>query len=135
MGKVKNVKRIAIGAAVAGAAGYLAGVLTAPSSGKKMRKELKKTAGTSMDEVEKELNNLQVELSDLVQEAKNRSDDLGGRAQKKFGHALEGAHASKNKLRDVLSAVHKGQADDKDLDRALADAKRALYHLKDFIKK
>ncbi|MEO7364397.1 MAG: YtxH domain-containing protein [Candidatus Saccharimonadales bacterium] len=37
----KTTKKLAIGAAIAGAAGYLAGVLTAPKSGKATRDDIK----------------------------------------------------------------------------------------------
>lgn len=136
MGKSSNaLRKIAVGAAVAGAAGYIAGVLSAPKEGKKTRKELKKTAEFSVTEVEKQLKQLHGELGDLVGQAKNGGDDVSDKLQKKFGGALANAHTAKDKLREVLSSVHEGQANDKDLKKALQDARRSLEHLKHFIKK
>lgn len=132
----KNIlKKLAIGAAVAGAAGYVAGVLTAPAEGKKTRKQLKKTAELSVTEVEKQLKQLHSELGDLVDEAKNGGADLSGRMQTKFSGALSNAHAAKDKLREALSSVRDGEASDKDLKKALEDARHSLEHLKRFIKK
>lgn len=133
MGKVKTAKRLAVGAAIAGAAGYIAGLLSAPASGSKTRKDLKKSAEGSINDVEKQLKSLHTELGELVESAKLSSDELSGRAQKKFSEALDNAKSSKDKLREVLSAVHEGEAEDSDLQRALKDAKHAINHLKDFL--
>jgi gas vesicle protein len=130
-----TLKKIAIGTAVAGAAGYLAGVLSAPKEGKKTRKELKKSADRSMAEVEKQLKELHTELADMLTDTKKQGDKISGSTQKKFGKALDGASSAKDKLREVLSSVHEGEASDKDLKRALEDAKRSLKHLKEFLKK
>ena len=129
------LKKLAVGAAVAGAAGYVVGVLTAPAEGKKTRKNLKKSANGSIADAEKQLKQLHSELGDLVNDVKDNGDELSGRMQKKFGSAVDGAHKTKDKLRDVLSSVHEGEASDKDLTKALEDARRSLDHLKQFIKK
>ena len=135
MGKSSAFKKIAVGAAIAGAAGYVVGVLTAPNEGKKTRQQLKKTADRTMSDAERQLKQLHSELGDLVETAKSSSDDMSGRMQKKFGDAVDNARDAKNKLREVLSAVHEGEASSKDLNRALEDAARAIDHLKQFLKK
>lgn len=138
MAKTKTssaLQKIAIGAAVAGAAGYIAGVLSAPGEGKKTRSELKKTAGKNVTDVEKQLKELHTELGSLMGQAKANGDDISDKTQKKFTTAIDSAHSAKDKLREVLSSIHEGEASDKDLKRALEDAKRSLDHLKHFIKK
>lgn len=135
MGKAGTFKKIAIGAAIAGAAGYAVGVLSAPTEGKKTRKKLKKSAERGVSDIEKQLKRLHSDLGDMVSQAKDSSDDMSGRAQKKFMSAVEGARDAKDKLRDVLSAVHEGEASDKDLQKALEDARRTLSHLKQYLKK
>lgn len=135
MAKSDTLKKLAVGAVIAGAAGYVAGVLTAPSEGKKTRKKLKKSAERSVGDVEKQLKQLHRDLGELVSDAKDNSDELSGRAKKKFSSAVEGARDAKDKLRDVLSAVHEGEASDKDLQKALEDARRTLNHLRQFLKK
>jgi len=133
MGKI--AKRIAIGAAVAGAAGYLAGLLTAPKSGKETRDELKQSRANSMSEVEKQLKLLHTELGKLVDETKETSNDMSDKAQKEFKKLVDTAKDSKEKLREVISAIHEGEAADKDLNNALSDAQRAIAHIKDYLKK
>ena len=133
MGKI--AKRLAIGAAVAGAAGYLAGLLTAPKSGKETRAELKQSGVASMSEVEKQLKLLHTELGKLVDETKDSSNDMSDKAQKEFKKLVESAKDSKEKLREVISAIHEGEAADKDLNDALSDAQHAIEHIKDYLKK
>jgi len=133
MGKI--AKRLAIGAAVAGAAGYLAGLLTAPKSGKETRAELKQSGAASMSEVEKQLKLLHTELGKLVDETKDTSNDMSDKAQKEFKKLIDSAKDSKEKLREVISAIHEGEAADKDLNDALSDAQHAIEHIKDYLKK
>lgn len=128
-------KKFAIGAAIAGAAGYVAGVLSAPGEGKKTRKKLRKNAESSITEFEKQLKQLHTELGDLVGQMKNDGTTQSDKAQKKFSSAIDNAHGAKDKLRDVLSSIHEGEASDKDLKKALEDARHALDHLKKFIRK
>lgn len=135
MGSKKVLKGVAIGAAIAGAAGYIAGVLSAPAEGKKTRKKLQKTAVASMGEAERQLKALHTELGELVSEAKTHSGKMSDHAQKKLNGALDNARLAKDKLRGVLSAVHEGEASDKDLSNALEDARRSLEHLKQYLKK
>lgn len=132
MGKAK---KIAIGAAIAGAAGYMAGLLTAPKSGRETRDDLKKAANQGVSEAEKQLKNLHTDLGKAVDEAKTRGEELGGKAQKELRELADKAKDNKEKVREVLSAIHEGDANDKDLKSALVDAKHALDHLKDYLKK
>lgn len=131
----KTAKAIAIGAAVAGAAGYVAGLLTAPQSGKKTRREFIKSAGDNASSVEKQLEALHGELGNLVDEAKGRGDDLGSKAQKELRKLVDSARDSKDKAREVMGALQDGTASDKDLKNAIADAKHTVDHIKDYLKK
>ena len=131
----KRTKRFAVGAVVAAAAGYVAGILTAPKSGKETRKDIKDTAVRGYGMAEKELKVLHTELSKLMDEAGKKATDLKGSAQKNLDKAVTGAKVAKEKARDLLSAIHEGDADDKDLDNAVKEAKKAADHLKSFLKK
>jgi gas vesicle protein len=135
MGKANTVKKLALGAAVAGAAGYVVGILTAPAEGKKTRAQLKHTAESGVSDIEKQLKQLHSELGDLVDNAKDGVSELNGRTQKKFSSAIDGAKDAKDKLRDILSMVHEGEATDKELKKALQDARHSIDHLKQYLKK
>ena len=131
----KRTKRFAIGAVVAAAAGYVAGILTAPKSGKETRKDIKDTAVKTYTVAEKELKVLHTELSKLMEEAGKKANDFKGAAQKNLDKAVETAKVAKEKARELLSAVHEGDADDKDLENAVKEAKKAVEHLKSYLKK
>ncbi len=131
----KRTKRFAIGAVVAAAAGYVAGILTAPKSGKETRKDIKDTAVRTYNAAEKELKTLHTELSKLMDEAGKKANEFKGGAEKNLHKAVEAAKVAKEKARELLSAVHEGDADDKDLDNAVKEAKKAAEHLKSFLKK
>jgi gas vesicle protein len=131
----KRTKRFAIGAVLAAAAGYIAGILTAPKSGKETRQEIKNTALKTYKAAEKELKELHTELNKLIGEASKKAGELKGTAQKNFDKAVDGAKAAKEKARELLSAVHEGDAEDTDLKQAVEEAKKAAAHLKSFLTK
>jgi len=131
----KRTKKFAIGAVVAAAAGYVAGILTAPKSGKETRQDIKETAAKTYKTAEKELKELHTELSKLMDQAGKKAGEFKGVAQENLDKAIAGAKVAKEKARDLLSAAHEGSADDKDLDTAVKEAKKAVEHLKSYLKK
>lgn len=131
----KSTKRIAIGTLVAAAAGYVTGILTAPKSGKETRKDIKDTTEKTINDAEKQLKKMHTELGDLLKQAKTRADKLKGEAREELETVVRGTHTAKEKARDILSAVHEGDADDKDLKKAIGDARKAIDHLKSYLAK
>jgi gas vesicle protein len=131
----KASKSLAIGTFFAAIAGYIAGILTAPKSGKETRKDIKETAAKSISVAEKELKQLHTELSELIASAKEMASKLSGNAKVELNEAIEKSKQAKEKAREILSAVHEGDTDDKDLKKAIDDSKKAASHLKDYLKK
>jgi gas vesicle protein len=133
---MKNApKKFAVAAVVAAAAGYIAGILTAPKSGKETRTDIKDGVEHGVAEAEKQLKKLHTELNTVISEAKATSAELKGRAQEDLERATAAAQTVKEKARQLLSAVHEGDADDKELRKAIQDAGKAVEHLKSFLKK
>jgi gas vesicle protein len=132
MGKGKNV---AIGAAIAGAVGYVAGILTAPKSGKETRKDIHDTAIKAKVEAEKQLKKLHSQLNDLLKQGKEVSAKLSGKGKEDWEKLAAAAVASKDKVRAVLSSIHEGGTDDKDLQKAIKDAAAAVDSLKSYLAK
>lgn len=128
-------KRLAVGTLIAAAAGYVAGILTAPKSGRETRQDIKDTTAKAISEAEKQLKKLHTELNDLLEQVKSGADKAKGEAKKDFDAAIDFAKQAKEKARDILSAVHEGDADDKDLKQAVQDAQKAVDHLKTFLKR
>lgn len=134
MGK-NSAKKFAIGAAIAATAGYVVGTLTAPKSGKEARKDIKDTASKGVAEAEKQLQNVQDELKGLLDDASDRGEKLSKKAKEEYGDVLAKADTAKSKTREVLTALRKGTADDKELQRSLNDAKDAIKHLRKYLSK
>jgi gas vesicle protein len=133
--KSSNAKTMAIGAAIAAVAGYITGVLTAPKSGKETRDDIKNTANKGLTEAERELKKLHTELNELITDVKEKGGDLSDKTSKELSAVVEKAKAAKEKTRDVLSAIHEGDAEDKDLQKAISEANKSLEHLRSYLKK
>lgn len=130
-----TLKKIAIGSGIAAVAGFIAGVLSAPKSGKETRKDLKTMADKSISEAEKDLKTAHTELTKIINDTKKRGGKTTKKAEKELGAIVDKAKDTKEKAREVLSAVHEGDATNKDLKKAIQDANRAIAHLKDYLKK
>lgn len=130
-----STKRFALTTLIAAAAGYITGILTAPKSGKETRKDIKDTTEKTIHEAEKQLKKLHTELNDLMADVKKGADKAKGEAKKDFDAAVDFTKQAKDKAREVLSAVHEGDADDKDLKKAVQEAQKAVDHLKSFLKR
>lgn len=132
MGKAK---KFALGTLFAAAAGYIAGILTAPKSGKETREDIKETAVKGKTEAEKQLKKLHTELNTILGQAKEQADTLKGKAREDFEVAVQRTQSMKDKAREMLSAFHEGDADDKDLRKAIDDANKAIEHLRKYLTK
>lgn len=130
-----TAKKVAIGGATAAVIGYVAGILTAPQSGKETREDIKEGAGKGLAEAEKQLKKLHTELDKTIQQAQTTSADLRGKAKAELNDLVDKAKDSKEKAREVLSAVHEGEAADEDLSKAVKQANNALKNLKKYLKK
>ena len=130
-----NGKKWAIGTIIAGIVGYIAGILTAPKSGKETRKDIADTAVKAKNEAERRLKELHSELSKLIDQSKVQLTKLTAEAKKDLAAAVDKAQKAKEKARQILSGFHEGDAGDKDLQAAIKEADQAISHLKSFIKK
>lgn len=131
----KETKRFAIGAAIVGAVGYLAGILTAPKSGKETREDVKNTAVKAKREAEKDLKKLHSEVIKQIERAKGVGKKLKDEHKPEFDKAVAKAVSAKDKAREMLTALHEGDADDKDLKTAIKDVTDAVSHLKSYLDK
>jgi len=131
----KNLRRLAVGSGLAAVAGYFAGILTAPKSGKETRKDIKVAAERSRIQAEKELKSLHTELDKVIKDAKANGGKLGIKAQKELNELVDKAKDTKEKTREVISAIHEGDAEDQDLKRAVRNANLAIKNLRKYLKK
>ncbi len=130
----KNVKKLAATTLFAAIAGFITGLLTAPKSGKETRQDIKNTANKAKTEAERNLKNLHSELSQLVNQGQAKAKSLKSKTREELQAAVEKGSVAKDKAREMLSALHDGEAEDKDLQKAVTESKKAINHLKKFIK-
>lgn len=128
-----GTKKLAIGAAIGVVTGFVAGILTAPKSGKETRADIKNTASKVTAEAEKQLKNMYTELTETINKAKALAKSEGAKVKKELLKALASAEATQQKVREVISAVRDGEAGHPELDKALKDADKAKEHLKKFL--
>ncbi len=133
--KNSNLRKLIVGTAVAAAAGYVAGVLTAPKSGKETREDIKEAAKRRRDEAVGQLKHLQDELDKVMEQAKGRMDKLSSKAKVELQEALNKARHTKDKTGEVIHAVRHGDAEDYDLKQAIKSAQSSIDNLKDYLKK
>jgi gas vesicle protein len=131
----KRSTNMAVGAVLLAGIGYMAGVLTAPKSGKETRKDIQRAALRAKSEAELRLKELNVELGDLIEQGKHKAKDVKESAKGEYVDMLGHAQFARQKARELLSALHEGDAEDKDLKRAINEVNKAIDHLKTYLKK
>ena len=132
--KDHTVRKVAIGSAIAGAAGYLAGILTAPKSGKETRGDIADKADDVKGSAEEQIDQLNDELKDLIKSAKVKTIALSSNARAEFNEAVIRAKDAQNKATQVLKAVKSGQAEDPELNKAVKQSRLAIKNLGKFLK-
>jgi len=132
---MKKSTKFAVGTALAAGLGYVAGVLTAPKSGKETRKDIQNQAIKARNESEKKLKELNAELSKLMTTVKSKAQTANSGAKAELQKALKVAGAAKERGREILSAFHEGESEDKDLQKAVDEVHSAIDHLKEYLDK
>ncbi|HEX5797132.1 MAG TPA: YtxH domain-containing protein [Candidatus Saccharimonadales bacterium] len=132
---MKREGKLAIGAAIAAGVGYVAGLLSAPRSGKRTRKKLAKSANQAKIDSEKQLKKLYGELNVLLSDADAKLKKAKKGAAAELKKRVAAAKDTKEKVKLILSALHSGEADDPDLQKMIAEAKNAKADLAKFLKK
>lgn len=128
-------RKIAVGAAIAGVAGYITGILTAPKSGKETRKDIKDKAGEVMAKLIEEVKVAQAELNKMLHMAKEKGLALNANAREGFNEAVIRAKDARNKSATVLKAVKAGKSDERELDLALKNLRLSMKNLGKYLKK
>jgi gas vesicle protein len=131
----KWLKKVTEGAIFGAVVGFMAGILTAPKSGKQTRADIKSATQHSIVQAEKKLKEAHTELSDLIEKARKILADDKGRADKQLDEAVKEAQKVKQKVRELLSILHEGDVEDEELKAAVVEAEKTIKHLKAFFSK
>lgn len=128
-------RNLAVGGMVLAGVSYLAGILTAPKSGRETRKDLSKAARQAKAEAERKLKLAHSELNELLVKAESEIQKGKTKLDDEFKTAIKQGKEVKVKARELISALHEGEAADHDLDVAVKEVRAAIKHLKTFAKK
>ena len=128
-------RNLAVGGAVLAGVSYLAGILTAPKSGRETRKDINRAAHRAMTEAERKLKLAHSELNVLLTKAEDEIEKGKTKVTDELKAAIKQAKEAKTKTRVLISALHEGEAADHDLDVAVKEVRAAIRHLKTFAKK
>ena len=131
----KETRNLAIGVAVAAGVGYVAGLLTAPKSGKETRQDIKNAAAKAKTEAEQRLKYVHSELVTLIEKAKPHIKEVSVKTRAGYEKALAQAQRSRDKVKGILTAMHEGEAEDEDLGKAIKEAQKSAEHLETYLKK
>ena len=123
-----NKRRLIGSGILVAAAGYVAGILTAPRSGRRTRNKLKN--GADIKVVEKELRDVYDETKkDLAKLSKEHP-----KLTAKLNDVKEEALNSQGQVQKILKAASKAGSDS-DLNDALQEAKKSLNSIKKYLSK
>ena len=124
-------RRFGLGIIIGAIAGVVAGLLTAPKSGKETRDDIKNKAMDVKGVAERRLKDAHKELCELSDEAKKKTVKLQGKASKELEELISKADALKDKIKIAITSIKSGNddSDDATIDQLL----KGLNSLKDKI--
>lgn len=87
--------KFALGALIGAAAGVVAGILTAPKSGKETRADIKAKAGEIKGEAKKKATEVKSKANTVAKDVKSKAEDLKGRTERAIAGAKKGFNSKK----------------------------------------
>ncbi len=135
MSENNKTKGFALGAAIGAVTGVVAGILFAPKSGKETRADIKDGAHKVAEKFSEEATKLRGELLELIEKVESNAIETGKNLSDKAKALIEQAKHTRESLNELAVSVKKGEADDKDLNKAIKKAKEAKEALTTYLKK
>lgn len=116
-------KKFGLGILIGAIAGVIAGLLTAPKSGKETRQDIKNKAGEIKGTAERKLKEAHKELDKLSNEAKARAKDLQGKAKDEMDAYAKKADELKERVKSAITSIKSGDDDNDEatIDQLLKD--------------
>jgi len=132
----KNKKGLFVKGTILGAAlGALGGILFAPKSGKETRKDISDAAVKAKNTAELKLKSVYKELGELAEKAKEEALELKGKAKTEYEKLANKLEAAQIRVKEMITSVREGEIDEKDIDKALAEAHKLIDEVGNKIKK
>jgi gas vesicle protein len=130
-----GLKQILVGSGLAAVAGYLAGILTAPKSGKQTRGDIVNNSKRAVKKAEREAKKVQAEADDAVKQLKKQGAKASKLSKDDFNDLTDKAKTAGTKAKAVATAFKDGKADDEELNRAVNQAKSAVKNVRKYLQK
>ncbi len=130
----KLYKNLFVVAGLASISGYLVGLLTAKQSGEQTRKDIIDTSKKLQTEAKSTISNLSQDLNEVLKQAEDKIKEGNLSVRNSLYRATKRADKVKSQSKEILIAISKGDADNKDLKRAISNLKSAISDLKDYLK-
>ena len=111
-------KKFGLGILVGAVVGVIAGLLTAPKSGKETRQDIKNKAKEVKGAAERKLKDAHKELGKLSSQAKAKAADLKGKAKEELNELSKKADSLKEQIKAAITSIKSG---DDDNDEATVD--------------
>lgn len=128
-------KKIFLGTIIGLGVGYLAGILTAPKSGKETREQIKETSSKAIKQAENKLKTLYSDLTIGVERLTEKAKEVSSRGKNELEKLSGEAKDAQQKVKEMLSAIRNGEAEDPELNTAIDQAIEAMNHLKEYFRK
>lgn len=87
--------KFALGALIGAAAGLVAGILTAPKSGKETRADIKAKATEVKGKAVNKVNEVKGKAAEVTEDVKEKAEDLKGRTERAVAGAKKGFNSKK----------------------------------------
>ena len=111
-------KKFGLGILLGAAVGVVAGLLTAPKSGKETRQDIKDKAKAAKGSAERKLKDAHKELDKLSAETKAKAKSLQGKAKDEMDEVAKKADALRDRVKAAITSIKSG---DDDNDEATID--------------
>ena len=131
---LKKLRNLYFVASLVGLMGYLLGLLTAPKSGRELRREMKSTGRKNLSLLEKQLKAQYSDLNLQLQELESRMDVSSKIVTESINKYIVDARILQKKSKHLLSALHDGVASDDELIRVIKELKNLKTSIKKYFK-
>lgn len=130
----KRIRNLYIVTLVVGAIAYFLGLLTAPKSGKELRREIESTGHKNLIALEKQLKAQFSDLSLQLHELESKLDDSSIIVTKDINKSIAQINNLLNRSKLLLSALHDGSVDDDELIKVINEIKSLKSSVKKYFK-
>ncbi len=116
-------QKLGLGIVIGSVVGVIAGLLTAPKSGKETREDIKKRAQEVKGSLERKLKDAHKELGTLSEELKEKAKTVQGKAKEELNELAKKADELKERTKAAITSIKSGDDEDDEatLDQLVKD--------------